>query len=125
MLEVIYLDSGIRTTNNLSDFNHKNRVWIDLTNPSREELRKIKELFDLNTQTIEDLSISQERPKTEYVNDYTLLITYDLLSDENLREVCFLLGKNFLISSHKEKIPSLRWLSMAIIIIGIILLSNS
>ena len=35
-----------------------------------------------------------------------MLITYDLLSDENLREVCFLLGKNFLISSHKEKIPS-------------------
>ncbi|HLC86530.1 MAG TPA: magnesium/cobalt transporter CorA [Candidatus Nanoarchaeia archaeon] len=104
MLEVIYLDGGIRISNSLSYFNPKLKTWVDVTNPSREELRKIKEFFNLHKNTIDDCSLVGNRPKVSQIGDYTLIIFYALSKEFNMHEVCFVFGRNFLLSFHKDKI---------------------
>ncbi len=105
MIEVNYLEGNIKTSNNLNSINTKNRTWIDIINPSREDLNKIKRLFNIHNTIIEDCLVTGNRPKAEQVQNSLLVIIYTLNEDVTTKEICFILGKTFLVSLHRETIP--------------------
>ena len=105
MLEVYLLDHSLKYFNDPLAFNLKLKSWIDITNPSKEDLRKIIDHFDIPNNFIDSLSLKGSRPKIERINDHTMLIMYDA-SNDSLSEVVFLFGKNFIVSIHKNKISS-------------------
>jgi len=89
----------------------KNMVWIDLQDATEKEYEFIKSTFDLHPLSIEDCKQDLELPKTEQFDNYIFVgfhkVDYDPKSREiELAEMDTILGKNFLITIHKDERPS-------------------
>lgn len=78
--------------------------WIDLENPSEEELRDITDPFNIDINLLEDSLEYGHLPKIEKVNDYTFIILRAFSADpnENVTTVAELSNKIafFINSSH-------------------------
>ncbi len=83
-------------------------TWIDLTAPSAAELEKIRKVFGIHPLIIEDMSKSLTRPKLESFPNYDFIVLYGVSSEKKIkvRELDFIVGKNFVISSHLEGVAS-------------------
>ncbi len=58
------------------------RVWLDVTEPSEEELRQLQETFGLHPLSIEDSSRWGQRSKIEFYPDYIFLVVHGLKLDD-------------------------------------------
>jgi magnesium transporter len=79
----------------------KNLVWLDLEDPSEEELAMIEEEFSLHPLAIEDARHRDQRPKLEFYEGYNFLVMYGVgVEDGQLREheVHTFAGTHYLIT---------------------------
>ena len=53
---------------------YKNFEWIDLENPTHEELKALTQPFDIDYNLLEDIMEHGHLPKIEKLKDYTFLI---------------------------------------------------
>ncbi|MBI4181996.1 MAG: magnesium/cobalt transporter CorA [Candidatus Aenigmarchaeota archaeon] len=81
-------------------------LWIDLTGPSHEIVSELQGIFGLHPVTAEDILSLNTRTKIEDFKSYLFVILYGVYKEKNvmLRELDFVLGKDFLITSHRKKI---------------------
>ncbi len=84
------------------------RFWLDLVDPPEEVLKLLQKAFKLHPLVIENIQSARTRPKVESFEQYEFIVGYgfERLHELRLQEVDFILGKNFLISSHKKPIAS-------------------
>ncbi|NDI18111.1 MAG: magnesium and cobalt transport protein CorA, partial [Verrucomicrobia bacterium] len=85
-------------------------LWIDLTEPTPEETKSILELlFEFHPLAIEDCVTLSELPKIEDYEDYLFMIMHSvaITSEKTLKisELNLFLGKEFLVTYHREPIP--------------------
>jgi magnesium transporter len=79
----------------------KNLVWLDLEDPSDEELAMIEEEFSLHPLAIEDAHHKGQRAKLEFYEGFNLLVLYGVgLEDGRVREheVHTIAGPQYLIT---------------------------
>lgn len=109
MIEVFYFDKILKK-GDLKDLNKlkEEKIWIDITNISKEEADLLKEKFNLHPLTAEDLINSPIRIKIEEFNDYLFCAFYGIKKEKSieLQELDFIIGKNFVISNHKKELPT-------------------
>lgn len=83
---------------------HKSLTWIDLENPTAEELENIGKEFDINPHTIREMGHPSDKPKVDVYNNLLYLILhfpkYGYGDKKESIEIDFVLGKNFLITTH-------------------------
>jgi magnesium transporter len=84
----------------------KSVFWIDIENPTEEEIEQIQEVFNFHPLCIEDCLYYPNSPKIDEFDSYLFIIVnepvYDKENNELIRdEIDFFLGKNFLVSVHK------------------------
>jgi magnesium transporter len=106
MLEAFILERGIKPAKNLKT---NKRIWVDVTDPAKSDLEKIAKAFPIHHLTLEDCSKTGNRVKLEQFNEYLFIITYGLQSGKKGPvgfQMNFILGRNFLLTVHKEKILS-------------------
>lgn len=88
----------------------ENSYWIDFENPSEEESYILYSDFKFHPLVIED-TIETSYPKLDVFKDYLYMVfrTTDYLESGELgsREIDFFLGKNYVVTYHKEKFPIL------------------
>lgn len=86
----------------------RKKFWVDMTNPSANEVALMQEIFGLHPITSEDILTHNTRAKIEEFDTYIFVILYGIYKQKNvrLREMDFILGKNFLVTSHKKPIPT-------------------
>jgi len=111
MMEVLCFDRGVRRASQAeirSLVRLKKRLWIDLISPTESEVALLKEAFSLHPITAEDIVTKNTRVKVEVFENYMLVVLYGIYKNKNirLRETDFVLGKNFLITSHTQKIEA-------------------
>lgn len=78
-------------------------VWIDITNPSKEDIGIIASLFNIHKVVCEDCLTNNTPSKFESYGHYLQLVAYTVDPNEiKVRpfEVDFLMGENFLITVH-------------------------
>ena len=78
-------------------------VWIDLADPSHDELSGIAELLHIHPLVVEDIVERNQRAKVEVADEYVHLVMFALsLAAGRLREseIDLVLGKRFLLSAH-------------------------
>jgi len=84
--------------------------WIDFEAPDEDESYLLYSDFKFHPLIIED-AIDVSYPKLEVFKDYLFMVfrTTDYITENELgsREIDFFLGKNYIVSYHKEKFPSL------------------
>lgn len=90
-----------------------NLIWVELENPTKDELALIKDDFNLHPLTVEDCVNTNARPKIDQFPTYLFLILHAAGYNESTFKVKTLelnicVGKNFLLTIHMDSIPSLR-----------------
>ena len=84
-------------------------VWIDVTNPGREELERLQKAYGLHHLAIDDCLHDIQRPKIEVYDDYFFVVARSITYDEGIRtrQISIFVGKNYLISVHKDELDFL------------------
>jgi magnesium transporter len=81
----------------------KGSVWIDLVDPSRDELEKLADILHLHHLIVEDILERNERAKIEVSDEDVHVVLFSLsLVESHLEEseIDFVLGRRFLLSAH-------------------------
>ncbi len=95
---------------------HRGLVWVDLQSPSDKEVSDIVKKYNLNPLVGEELKDSPSPAKVNFFKDYILVVltlpvrihsgsSYEIVD----REVNFIIGKNFLITSKSETVEQLEY----------------
>jgi magnesium transporter len=84
----------------------KTQYWVDLGCSNVEEIKTIRENFDIHPTTEEDILSNQTRTKYEEFEENTAIIFHGIkgLEAVNIKtyNLSFILGENYLITSHFE-----------------------
>lgn len=96
----------------ISRYQYKELTWIDLESPTKEEVREIMEEYNFHPLVADELLSPTIRPKVDlYDNLIYLIIHFPAVSYINGRsgaqEIDFVIGKDFLITTHYELIDPL------------------
>lgn len=95
----------------------KNLVWLDVSNPTQETAKILKEEFGFHPLSLEDALKQGQRPKIDEYPGYDFLVIYgfrvgDSCPGESRSRICtqelhLFIGKNYLVSVHRDEMPSL------------------
>src|SRR5262249_19114162 len=90
----------------------ENVVWVDVEDPGPAEIAMLIDEFGLHPLALEEAAHGERRPKADEFKGYLLLVTYAALSADNrngLRtaEVDLFIGRNYVVSIHRGRIPAL------------------
>lgn len=96
----------------LSTYNYKNIKWIDLESPTKEEVRSVMEEYHIHPLVADELLSPTLRPKVESHSNCVYLILhfpviYNMHGKSESQEIDFIIGKDFLITTHYEVIDPL------------------
>lgn len=77
-------------------------VWIDMTEPSSEDVARVAGPLGLHPLIVEDIAESNQRAKVEHVHDVIHLVLFALTRDGRTQadEIDLVLGRRFLLSVH-------------------------
>jgi magnesium transporter len=87
-------------------------VWVDLEEPTDDEMDILVEEFQFHPLSIEDCIFPQNRPKLEEFEDYTFIVFHGIqYNPENThpistQELDIFLGKNFLVTVHDNPLKN-------------------
>jgi magnesium transporter len=87
---------------------HRGLVWVDLESPSRDEIHSIMEEFGIRPLIGEELLVPASKPRVEFHQSYTYVILHfpalRHTHKNREQEVDFVIGKQFLVTTHYEAI---------------------
>ncbi|MFH1510133.1 MAG: magnesium/cobalt transporter CorA [Candidatus Woesearchaeota archaeon] len=108
MIDIFYLDKTVRRGNIKQLAELKNKpLWIDISSPTKEELELLQKPFKIHPLTKEDLLKRRTRIKIEEFPNYLFCVFYGIEAKDKaaaMVERDFLIGKNFVISSHDKEV---------------------
>jgi magnesium transporter len=87
--------------------------WLDLVNPSTEDIEKLRELFGFHPLALEDARHFGQRPKLDHYGDYIFVVFYGAREDEEgrpsitLEEVQMFISGKYLLTLHRDPLPAL------------------
>lgn len=84
-------------------------IWIDITDPQINDLDLIKKRFKIHQLTLEDCFKEKSRIKAEEFLNYDFLVLRGMKlikSRLKIYDLNFIIGKNYIISLHRQPIPS-------------------
>lgn len=98
----------------IKEYKYKKITWIDLENPTQEEVRNISEKWNIDVLTSNELLTPTIRPRVDYHKDYIYLILHfptnhkiDPKNTNKVEEVDFVVGKNFIITTRYSVVDAL------------------
>ena len=80
-------------------------VWVDLVDPSADELECVREEFELHPLAMEDASKHGQRPKLEQYPTHAFLVAYS----KDLAEVDLFIGPNWVVSVRERNDEGHAW----------------
>jgi magnesium transporter len=94
-----------------SRMEHEGLIWIDLESPTREEVARIVEEFQIQPMVAEELLFPATKQRAEFYADYAYLVLHfpALRHSHKTREqeIDIIVGKRFLITAHYDVIDPL------------------
>ncbi|TSD02516.1 MAG: magnesium transporter [Parcubacteria group bacterium Athens0714_24] len=93
----------------LSTYKHKNLTWVDLEDPTADEVKSLMQKYYIHPAVAEELLKPTIRPRVDAYKNFIYLILHFPIFDNNKKtsisyEVDFVMGKNFLIAAHYKEI---------------------
>ena len=91
---------------------YKNLTWVDLESPTKEEVREIMEEYNIHPLVADELLSPTLRPKVDLYDNLIYLIMhfpvlYNMHGKSGGQEIDFVIGKDFLVTTHYELIDPL------------------
>lgn len=96
----------------ISRYIYKDLVWVDVQSPTREETRSLMDEFGIHELVGNELLVSTLRPKVDlYPSFIYLILHFPAMTHKHdggrEQEIDFIIGKNFLITTHYDLIDPL------------------
>ena len=97
----------------IKKYTYKSVTWIDVENPTTDEVRSLVEDYSINTSVAKDLQLPTYKEKiTMHKNYLYLVMHFPALrrgsdGDSKDQEVDFIVGKDFIITTRYESIDAL------------------
>src|SRR3989344_2686602 len=92
-------------------YEHNGLVWIDLESPTRDEVKDVMDQFAIAPLIAEELLLPTTKPRVEFYPTYAYLVLHfpALRHSHKTREqeIDFIVGQNFLITTHYDTIDPL------------------
>ncbi len=94
-------------------YEYKNLTWIDLSSPTTNEVRELMSEYEIQPLVAEELLLPTLKPKVDiYPNNIYLILHFPSLQkddndEDHNKEIDFVIGKDFIITSHFDEIESL------------------
>ncbi len=120
MLKAIHCNTREHTFHRITDLEqmkeiHKDPdaiIWLDMLNPTEQDLKHVAEKFQLHPLAIEDATHEHQRPKVEEYENFYFVVFYTANVQErsqklDICEIDMFLGKNYLITVHEQPIHEL------------------
>ena len=105
---ITYNESEIKELKEFQNIRSEDKLWIDLVNPSEEQIKKIVAQFHLDSSAVELFRNKSKKPQIRLLEDHTFTILLDLKykdSDTVITEGVYLFcGKNWLITIHPPEV---------------------
>ena len=107
------LSQGIIDTLMITRYQHKNVTWVDLESPTSDEVREIMRKYHIHPIVAEELLHPTLKPRVEfYENNFIYLILHfpafkHTHATQQNQEVDFIIGHNFIITTHYDTIDPL------------------
>lgn len=113
----------------ISRYTYKNLVWVDMQSPTQEEARSLMDEFDIHPLVADELLSPTLRPKADlYPNLIYLILHFPVISHKHdggrEQEIDFIVGKNFLITTHYDFVDPLHEFSKVFEVDSILEKSN-
>lgn len=113
----------------ISRHKYKHLVWVDVESPTVEEVRLLMEEFDIHPLAADELLSPTLRPKVDLYDDFIYLILHfpsitHKHDGGHDQEIDFIVGKNFLITTHYGLIDQLHEFSKVFEVNSILEKSN-
>jgi len=87
---------------------YKNLIWVDITDPTKEDIKYLKNKFKLHPLTLKTIIPSIHHPDLDVFENYISITLHHPHNQENgdiqIQEIDIITGKNFLITNHYQKI---------------------
>jgi magnesium transporter len=83
-------------------------IWVDMTGPSDEDIRVMRDVFKFHPLAIEDTRNQHQRPKIEEYPDYLFGILNPIMTTPDgptFRELDVFIGHNYVVTVHPEQEP--------------------
>src|SRR5438552_3889810 len=82
----------------------KARLWIDLTDPSADQVSRVTQLLGLHPLITEDIMEGNQRAKIEVTDELVHIVMFSLSYQEQMikNEIDFVLGDRFLLTVHTD-----------------------
>ncbi len=96
----------------ISKYKYKNITWIDIESPTKDDIREVMNEYNLHPIVADELLSPTLRPKVDlYDNLIYLILHFPTISHKHCSsseaEVDFIIGKDFLITTHYDIVDPL------------------
>jgi magnesium transporter len=97
---------------NITDLikDNQNILWLDLEDPTDEEITILSDKFKFHELLIEDCIFPQSQSKIDDFGEYLFIIIHGVNSQDKelkLYQLNIFIGKNFIVTVHEEKLTSI------------------
>lgn len=83
-----------------------NRLWVDIVNPTEDELSILNDVFGFHPLAVEDVHRVVELPKIDDYETYLFVVFHKIELTENgslkTKEIDFFLGRNYIVTIHRD-----------------------
>ncbi len=92
--------------------NSRNLLWIDIINPSEDDIDVMVEVFKFHQLAIEDAIFPQNQPKLDEYEDYLFIVMHGMDYSHGreqtiqTRELNIFFGKNYVLTIHNDPLAS-------------------
>jgi magnesium transporter len=90
-------------------------VWLDLADPSAEELATVGEVFEFDALSLQDVLDETVFPKVDDHRAYLFVVLHGVVAEGQERittgEFDFFLGPDFLVTAHRSPIVAVEWMA--------------
>ncbi|MFN8590155.1 MAG: magnesium/cobalt transporter CorA [Thermomicrobiales bacterium] len=83
-------------------------LWVDVVDPTPEEIARIGEQFDFHPLALEDTARAGQRPKIDQYEGYQFIVFYGMTMELErlvLHEVKIFIGKRYMVTFHDGSLP--------------------
>jgi magnesium transporter len=105
---VAYNESEIKKGGSRDDIRRGYNVWVDLVDPSKEELHSAEKAFGLDPKCVQECTNNSKKPQVRFLNNQTFTIFLDIKFDDAktlLTEGVYLFhGEGWLVTVHSSSV---------------------
>ena len=105
---VTYNENEVKEQREFQNLKSEDKIWIDLVDPTDNDLESLVSYFHLNQSAVELLEHKSKKPQIRLLDDHTFTILLDMKYKESQNVVTdgvyLFCGKNWLITIHPAKV---------------------